>query len=114
MIETVAKPKTEADIWGERMARAYGGTARRRVRRAFERSRAKKVVIANRRRVRQFLANQRASGTLRQQVRVYDGEIGTPAQRELMVRHFSAQAKLLDMPVEAVVTELCDAIAAAA
>lgn len=113
MMDTTSKPQTEADRWQHRMAAAYGGTARRRVRRAFERSKAKKVVIANRRRVRQFLANQRAAGTLRQQVRVYDGEIGTPAQRELMQRHFSAQSKLLGLPVEAVVTELRDAIAAA-
>lgn len=81
-----SKHQTETEYWAEQYGRASGGTGRRKVRRAYKRAQDKKVVVANRRIIREHWARNSAATTLKQQLRVLDGEIGTPAQYDLM--HF--------------------------
>lgn len=83
------KHRTETEYWAEQYGRASGGAGRRKVRRAYKRAQDKKVVVANRRIVREHWARNSAATTLKQQLRVLDGEIGTPAQYDLMHFYFS-------------------------
>lgn len=107
------KPRTEQEYWADQYARAFGGTAKRKVRRAYLRAQAAKVRKANRRRFRDWRASRDAAGTVRQQIRVLDGEIGTPAQQVLMVRHFAGVAKRTELAVDEVLAKSRAALAGA-
>jgi hypothetical protein len=105
------QPTTEQDYWAQQFARAFGGTARRKVQRAYLRAQAAKVRKANRRRFRDWRAGRDAAGTVRQQLRVLDGEIGTPAQQALMVRHFAQVAQRVELTVDEVLAKSRAALA---
>jgi hypothetical protein len=81
--------------WTDAFARVPGHKERRQARRAEQRKAAKAVKVANRRRVRSHRAAIMAATTLRQQVRIFDGQIGTERQRARVAAQFTRQAQEL-------------------
>jgi hypothetical protein len=104
----VAHKQTEAEYWAEQYAKAYGGTARRKVRRTYDRVQKKKVKVANRRRFRQWRLDTCNVGTLRQQLRILAGEFGTDAQRARITTEYTANARKLDLTFDEVVEQMRD------
>lgn len=92
--------------WLDAFTSPAGGTDRRRARRSQERAKAKELKVLNRQRFRQHKANQMAASTLKQQVRIFSGEIGTERQRARVTAQFTLQAKILGQPVDEVVAAL--------
>jgi hypothetical protein len=92
--------------WKDAFVGPVGGTHRRRVRRTRERGQKKALKVLNRQRFRQHRANQMAASTLRQQVRIFCGEIGTERQRDRVVAQFTQQAAILGQDVDEVVAAL--------
>lgn len=97
--KTSAAEKKKAEglqYWTDLFSRASGGTGRRRVARAYTRSEAKKVVVANRRRFRQYQSDRMTASTIGQQLRILAGQFGTDAQRariEAEYRGIAAEAE---------------------
>lgn len=92
--------------WLDAFASPVGGTERRRARRTQERGRAKALKVLNRQRFRQHKATLMATTTLKQQVRIYDGLIGTAKQRARVTAQFTLQAGILGQDVDEVVDAL--------
>lgn len=97
---------TEAEIWAEKFARADGGTARRRVVRTYTRMKAKKVVVANRRRFRQFQSDRMTASTIGQQLRILDGEFGTDAQRARIEAEYREIARDQEQDFDSMVAQM--------
>jgi plasmid stabilization system protein ParE len=102
-----AKPTHLAQrSWLDAFASPAGGTERRRARRTQERGRKKALRVLNRQRFRQHKATLMATTTLKQQVRIYDGLVGTAKQRARVTAQFTTQAALLGQDVDEVVDAL--------
>ena len=102
--------QTESEYWAEQFARANGGTARRKVRRAYKRAQDKKVVLANRRRVRQHWAQNSTATTLANQLRIYDGQFGTASQRDRITAWLLAEAKTRNVTLDELEADLRAAV----
>lgn len=101
-----SKPVFVRSSWLDAFTGPVGGTERRRGRRQQERSQKKALKVLNRQRFRQHKASLMAASTLKQQVRIYSGEIGTQRQRERVVAQFTQQAAILGQDVDEVVAAL--------
>lgn len=100
------KPTFVAASWLDPFNRPAGGSDRRRLRRSQERGQAKALKVLNRQRFRQHRNTLMATSTLKQQVRIYDGLIGTTRQRDRVTAQFTLQAKILGQDVDEVVGAL--------
>lgn len=101
-----AKPALVATSWLDAFTRPTGGSDRRRIRRAQERGKAKALRVLNRQRFRQHRNTLMATSTLKQQVRIYDGLIGTAKQRARVTEQFTLQARILGQDVDEVLDAL--------
>lgn len=93
--EPAAAPSFE-----DRYRHAYGHAARRKIAREAVRASVRKVRKANNRRFREWYRNQHVASTLAGQIAVLLGEVGTPAQRELMIKEFAPTAREHELTVE--------------
>ena len=83
-----------------------GHKERRRYRRSKQRDAINDVQRANRRRFRAYRSNLMAVTTLKQQVRIFDGEIGNEHQRARVTTQFTQQARELGQPLDEVLSAL--------
>jgi len=102
----VNRQPTEAEYWAERYAKAYGGTAHRKVARAYRRAQKKKVKVANRRRFRQWVSDVYTAGTIGQQLRILAGEFGTDQQRVRIEAEYRKIAEGQGVEFDAMVAQM--------
>lgn len=92
--------------WTDAFATVPGHKERRRYRRSKQRDAINDVQRVNRRRFRAWNNQRMAATTLGQQVRIYDGLIGTDRQRARITAQFTKQARELGQPLDEVVDAL--------
>lgn len=100
------RKQTELEIWTDRFRLADGGRGRRKVARAYKRHNDKKVVVANRRRFRQWNEGRMTASTVGQQLRILGGEFGTDAQRARIFLQYSKIAQEQGLHFDSVIADM--------
>lgn len=105
-IAVVKRERTELEVWTDRFAAANGGRGRRKVARAYKRSQQKKVVVANRRRFREFESNRMTASTIGQQLRLLAGEFGPHFAQARIESEYRKIAASQEVEYDAMIAEM--------